>query len=447
MMQSSISDPKLPPIPPVDSLRNQIAFAADGAFFGIGMFFIPMATVMTALASQLTTDKAIIGLIPLAWQVAFLLPQLISVKLIHGKTRMHRNSLISALMGRPTLLLFAAWLFFTKAENPTLTVWLLVLTVTFFIMGDGFSMSSWFDMMHRAFSSRVKSRVVTMSGLVSSFVGIGASIVVGAILGAPSLPFPDNYAVLFVLAFISIVCSYIALASIQERPVMTDTATASPSATNDVNFFAHVWGLVKEDRRLQAIMWVRSLTMVEGMASAFYVVFAREQLKLPEASIGVFSTGLVLGGILGTAGFGWVFNHWGARSVIRATCWLRLLAVLLALLVSIFALPGTFWAWLAYGVFFIIMIFNGAINRSNMLGFMSYAQNIAKEVDRPAYIGALNTVAGLGGLMPVFGGLWIDALLARGFGASAYTTIFALSAFIVAIGWSIGTRLVQVEQI
>ena len=56
-------------------------------------------------------------------------------------------------------------------------------------------------------------------------------------------------------------------------------------------------------------------------------------------------------------------------------------------------------------------------------------------------------MAGLGGLMPVFGGLLIDALLARGFGVSAYTTIFALSAFIVAIGWWIGTRLVQVEQI
>ena len=63
-MKTTASAPHSPPIPAVDAVRNQIAFTADGSFFGIGMFFIPMATVMVALASQLTTDKAIIGLIP-----------------------------------------------------------------------------------------------------------------------------------------------------------------------------------------------------------------------------------------------------------------------------------------------------------------------------------------------------------------------------------------------
>lgn len=443
-MKTTASAPHSPPIPAVDAVRNQIAFTADGSFFGIGMFFIPMATVMVALASQLTTDKAIIGLIPLAWQVAFLLPQLISVKLIHGKARMHRYSITFAMLGRPALLLFTAWLFFTKAENPTLTVWLMVITVTLFIMGDGFSMSAWFDMLHRAFSPRVKSRVITLSGLISSFVGIGASVVVGAVLGSPALRFPDNYALLFLFAFGCIVCSFIAMLSIQERPVPTEAIGNHTTASNN-GFFAHVWQLVKTDQRLQGLMWVRALTMVEGMAAAFYVVFAREQLKLPEASIGVFSTGLVLGGILGTAGFGWVFNRWGARSVIHITCWLRLLSVTFALLVSLFALPGSWLAWAAYIVLFVVMIFNGALNRSNMLGFMTYAQSLAPDIDRPAYIGALNTVAGVGGLMPLVGGLLIDAFIARGLTSGAYSIVFALAAVIVVIGWWRGMRLAKID--
>ncbi len=112
--------------PPVDLQRNKLAFGGDSMLWGIGTYFIPLTTVITALAAQLTTDKSLIGLISLAWYVAYLLPQLFAARMVHGKRRTKPYSVIPAIIGRQTLLIFALWLFITQAQQPTLTVWLLI---------------------------------------------------------------------------------------------------------------------------------------------------------------------------------------------------------------------------------------------------------------------------------------------------------------------------------
>ncbi len=104
--------------PPLDLRRNMLAFGGDSMLWGIGTYFIPLTTVITVLASELTKDKALIGLLSLAWYVAYLLPQLFAAKLVHGKRRTKPYSVIPSIIGRPVILLFAAWLFFTRASNP-----------------------------------------------------------------------------------------------------------------------------------------------------------------------------------------------------------------------------------------------------------------------------------------------------------------------------------------
>ncbi len=428
--------------PSVDTRHNQIAVFFDSALFGVGTYFIPMSTVLIALASQLTQDKVLIGLVPLGWQAAFLLPQLIAARLIHGKTRTKQNAIWPTLLLRPLYMLFPIWLLLYGNQYPTLTVWLMVIALGSFMLGDSFATAAWFDMIGRIFTPAVKGRVMTMSGVFSSVLGIGVSLIVAWVLGLPSLPFPWNYAVLLILSNVAFFASFLTFLQIREVP-----ATAATHATkSEIGFLPHLLACVRRDAALRRALWVRVLTTTESMAAAFYIVFAREQLGLPESAVGWFTGALVVGGILGTSLFGWVYTRSDSRRVIHAAISLQLLGPILALLVALFVPAGSPLAWLGFAMMFVVFVINGANNRANMLGSMSYEQAAAADVDRPAYVGALNTVGGVGALMPVLGGIIIQTLQDAGFGLSAYPVVFAIAALLCGVGVLVGFRLPALQR-
>ncbi len=439
-MQARIEDH----IPPIDLPRNQWSVGTDSALFGIGAYFISVGTVLTSLASYLTDDKVIIGLVSLAWQAAFLLPQLLAARIIRGKARTKPYCVIPIMVLRPFLLLFPVWLLVTKAANPTLTVWLLILSLTMFMLADSLATAGWFDMLGRIFSPRIKGRVITISGLASSVGGIFVGLVVSLILGSDAISFPDNYAYVIILGNVCFTTSFLFFLRIKERPAVHVVPIENrPSA----NFANHIVSLVRQDPALRRMLLVRVLLAVESMAAAFYIVFARERLQLSDSAVGIFTTAIVIGGLAGTTIFGWIFGRFGSRRVINFAGTLQFLSPVLALIVSLVALPGSGLAWLGYGTLFIVMMFNGATSRSGLLGAMSYAQSLAPSTERSAYVGAINTLGGLGALMPVVGGAIIDALLGARLGSGAYTVVFAIASVAVGVGLLASLRLPHVEQL
>jgi len=428
------SPPTTTPIannPPLDLRRNMLAFGGDSMLWGIGMYFIPMTTVMTALAAELTTDKALIGLISLAWYVAYLLPQLFAARLVQGKRRMKPYSVIPGLIGRPVLLLFALWLFITQASQPTLTVWLLILTVATMMVFDAFTTPAWFDMMGRALSPRVRARVITVNSLLASIGGIGVGVIVAQVLSSAQLPFPTNYALLFLLAWVFIMLSLVSMLFIKERL----GETTPMQATQSSDFNAKLIGAWRTDPAFRRLLLARLFTGAENMAAAFYIVFARERLGLPESAVGVFTIALVIGGLVGILLFGWLAERYGSRRVVNAACTLQFIAPLITLLIALAQSTQLINApALTYAALIVVMAINGAVNRSTQVGFFSYAQDSAPEADRPIYVGAVSTIAGTASLLPLLGGVMIDTLLRAGFETAAYAALFAIAAGITGIG-------------
>jgi len=192
----------------------------------------------------------------------------------------------------------------------------------------------------------------------------------------------------------------------------------------------HLLHSVRTDAVFRRILAARLLVGIENMAAAFYVVFAREQLKLPESAVGVFSIAIVVGGLIGIITFGWTAMRLGSRRVIQAAGLMQFAAPVIALLAAIgVAPPSSFVALLV-----VIMALNGAVSRSTALGYFSYTQDAAAEVDRPMYIGAMSSVAGVASAMPLLGGLLIDGLQRTGAAAAAYPSVFALAALSAGVG-------------
>jgi Na+/melibiose symporter-like transporter len=325
------------------------------------------------------------------------------------------------------ILLFALWLFVTGAQQPTLTVWLLIGMICVLMVFDALTTQAWFDMMGRALSPRMRARMITVSSLLASVGGIGAGIIVARVLASDQLPFPTNYALLFFFAWIFITLSLVSMLFIKER-VSEEAAAAS---THQSNFNAKLREAWRSDPAFRRMLLARLLTGAENMAAAFYVVFARERLGLPESAIGVFTIAYVIGGLLGIMLFGWLASRFGSRSVINAACTLQFIAPLITLVIASVPLQTPA---ISYAALVVVMAINGAVNRSMQVGFFSYAQDSAPESDRPIYVGAVSTIAGTASLLPLLGGVLIDAMVRNGYGQAAYSVLFGLAVIVVGIG-------------
>jgi MFS family permease len=422
---------------PIDLRRNKLAFGLDSLFFSVGVYFIPVGTVLNTLAARLSDDKTLIGAVSLAWYVGWLLPQLVAAKMIQGKARTKSHVLRSTLVFRPLILLFGIWLFWTRAESPLLTVWLLIFAIACFAATDGLATAGWFDMIGRALSPRQRARTLSVNRFIAAICGLGVGIIVERVLGSPLLPFPFNYATLFVLAWVCFEASQVCIFFIRERPANLADAKLleSESLSKRLRITWH------NDPNFRRMMIMRLLTSMESMAAAFYVVFAKERLGLPDSAIGIFTIAFVVGGLIGIALWGVIADRFGSRRVVQAASAAQFFAPTLSFIVAFVLINWTSLSEIAYGVLIVVMAFNGAANNSSTVGIFGYAQDSAAEHDRALYVGAVNMAAGLASIMPLLGGVLIDALVRAGWGNFAYLILFGSVAFVVGLGTLSSLRL------
>jgi MFS family permease len=396
----------------LDTRRNFLAFGGDMLTFMTGLSFIPATIVMVGMASRLTNDKALLGVVAMTGSVAWFLPQIVAARIVHGKQRQKKYLVGASAIGRQMYLLMALWLYLTRAESPLLTVFVLIGCVAIFHVADSLAGLAWFDMLSRALSPRTRGRSVAIGNLIGLIGGIGAGLIVERVLSPTGLPFPINYAVLFFCAWVCFMASFVFILFIKETPM----SVHEHSQTTDTHFLANLAEAVRTDKVFQRLILARVFTGIETMAAAFYVVFIRERLGLPDSI------------------FGWLGDRVGSRGVIRSSVALQVIAPTLALAVA--AVPVITGATpdIAIAFFVVIIAINGAVMQAGMLGFQSYPLDVAPERHRAMYIGVLNSVGGVVSLTPLLGGLMLDAITAGASSQVAYSIVFGIAVISVVAG-------------
>jgi MFS family permease len=273
--------------------------------------------------------------------------------------------------------------------------------------------------------------------LIAAIGGIGVGLVVERILAPDGLPFPLNYAVIFTCAWTAFTVSLIIVFFLRENPVTEEAVQQSQQSS----FFADLRQILATDVLFRRTLLARLLTAVEVMAAPFYVVFSREQLKLPDSSIGVFSLAYIVGSIAGIVLFGWQHDRFGTRRVLQASSTMQFLAPALCLALALTPFVSTQAPGVAYGMTLLAVGLNGAISHSLVLGYLGYVMDNAAERYRATYVGVFNTVSGLASLTPVLGGALIDALAGAVPGALPYAVVFGIVVVVVGAGLLIALRL------
>ncbi len=410
--------------------RNFVCFMLDYVFFGVGLAFMSQTTVLPSFISQLTDSAPLIGLASTIQTGAWLLPQLIAASYLADKDRKKPYLLLPAIIGRPVFLLLAGVLFLAGDRDPALILGLFFIGLTIFTGTDALAAVAWFDILSETIPAARRGRLFGIGQVVSGLLAVGVGAVVNALLGPHGPPFPNNYALLFFLAGLSFLASWIAVSFLHEP---ARSAQAEKLSWND--FLPKLLTVLRENHTFSLITVLRLLTGLSGMATPFYVVYATGELHFGTEAIGLFLSSQIVGGILAGFVLGYLNERSGSKIVVQYSVMIALASPLLALLIRPLApLAGASTIYVYSLIFFAI----GALNSAYMTGFINFVLELAPPEERATYIALTNTLCGVLLVVPLLGGWLLQA--------TSYPVLFAVTAGGVVLGLALTFRLEEPRQ-
>ena len=398
---------------PKNYRRNFLCLVTDFGAFGIAMAFFSPSTVIPSFLTELGASSATIGLMSTLQRACWLLPQLFVARYMANKRYKKPYVLLAAGIGRSLLLFLAGLVWATGARPPELIIVLVAIIVSAFWVGDGLGSLSWFDLFSKAIPANRRGRLISTGQVLSGLFSFLAGFAVEWILSDRGLPYPNNFALLFLIAFGMLVISFTAISFLIEAPGVTDGATPSWR-----EYLPQLWRILKTDHAFRNFIIARQLFNLSNLAAPFYMTYALDNLALPAQVAGRYTSIGVVGGILAALLFGWINEKRGTKRTLLYSIGVTALIPALALAIPrLFSGTGLGWA---YGMVF--FAFNASMS-SFMPGWLAYVLELAPEAERPAYVGLNNTINGVSTLFSTLGGLILQ------WTGNNYSLLFIITVF------------------
>ncbi|MCD6575227.1 MFS transporter [Candidatus Aerophobetes bacterium] len=396
-----------------------------GIFFNGGMGFSDPNTVLPAFINSLTNSKVLIGLFASTVEtkgsfsrLGSVLPQLFVANKL--ETKIHKKPLlITAIVVRALCWGILAGLIF--CFNGSQTFFLLLssfLLLALFTFMGGVASIPFMDIWGKALPSNLRGRFFGYRQLLGGILAIGAGFVVQQILSNKEIPFPKNFSFLFFLSFIFISFSYIALGLVKE-PV----EEVHRRVVKFRHFLREAIATLRDDRNYQRFLLVQFLRGTGSLALPFYVIYAKDILKINLGMVGIFISAQMVGGLLSNLLWAYVSDYIGNRRVIQMSLAISFLTPVVALLIN----PGF------SSLFILVFVLIGFFINGGRIGYTNYLLDISPSKKRPTYISLSNTFLAPTAIFPLAGGIIIQYI--------SFATLFILTALAVFAGFFLSFKL------
>jgi MFS family permease len=387
--------------------RNFFINTFDGAIYSFAMSFVALNTVMPVFVKNVTGSNIYVGLIPVLWTLGFNFPQIVMANYVRRLPYKKPLLLITALAQRLPWLFLAifSWFLVSKAS-----IWLQVpIFFSLFILAavaGSVNLPGWFDLVAKVTPVRLRGRLFAARSLVGALLGIFGGLTVKYVLDNYS--YPQNFSILFFLAFTVMMISYTLLFFLKET---------SPNAQKDhipyKEFFRRIPVIIKNQKNYRNYLIADAMLISSLMADAFFTLNAINKFSLSEASAGIFTIIMMGSVILGNLLFGYIADKLGHKLNLFLASTSSFLACVVAL-----TAPTPF----LYSAVFIFAAFTITLLQLSRLAIIA---EICAEDDRPSYVAITNMITSPFILLGVLGG-W----LANTYG---YNYVFFIAAFFALI--------------
>jgi MFS family permease len=376
--------------------RNFWCLAIDFCFFGAAMALVGPSTVIPSFLSALGASTALIGFLASLQRAGWMLPQLVAARYLANKPYKKPYIIIPGGISRLLMLVLAGttWAIGIRSRNLTIGVTIVVFAI--FWIGDGLGSVAWFDFLSKSIPPNRRGRLTSVGQILGGIFAFAAGFLVEWILGNRGPIFPNNYALLFLLGFVMLAFSLLAIVFGVEAPDVTQ-----PKVPSWGEYLPQLGQVLKRDRPFRRYLITRQIFGLSGLAVPFYMTYALEGLGLPAQVAGRYTSIGVVGAISAAAFFGWANERYGTRRAAQVSIVVTAIVPALAMLIPRVVVNPVGLAW-AYGLVFLAM-------QASMSCFMpawtAFVLEWAPDQERPLYVGLTNTLNGVTALFSTLGGL------------------------------------------
>ena len=261
-------------------------------------------------------------------------------------------------------------------------------------LGGGFTGTAWQSLMSKIMPPH---RLGTFFGIQSACVnlfGAGGALVAAFIL--ERIAYPQSFSLLFFIAGISLLISFVFLALTYEP------ASESKDVVERVNwreFAGRLREILRDNDNFRWFLIARALTSLSLTAVSFYTIYGIRRFDMSPELAGALTSVLLVSNTLTSTVIGWIGDRWGHRRVLIGANLLTVAAIVIAL----FA-PDVGWLTVVFAL-------TGAVNATQWSTMMTITVQFSSVAERPIYIGMANTlIAPVTIFAPIIGGWLVDAV-------------------------------------
>jgi MFS family permease len=371
--------------------RNSVALVLEGTFFFTALAFLDTNVIVPVFLEGLTGGRQLVGVAATLRQIAFLLPTLFMVGVIHRIPDI-RSFVLALCWGRLLPLALVASLLLVPQVPAGLLAAVFLGATALFMMADGASQLGWLEVLHGAVSRKQRGKLIGWIQALGGAGAFGAGMLITAMLEQPLLSFRATFALFYGIAALALVFSAAGFSVVR-----TERLRVKPVEGARFAWWSRIPTILKGDGRYRRALLLQALLASGSLALPFYALYLRDQQAIPPSLIGWLHVAQVLGGIAGGFLLGFVNDRYGPVIALRLSAGVAFSIPGLAILSGFLGAAGMPAAIATFGLI--------GISMGVWLAQVNYTMTIAADSERPYYF-AIGNLLGLSlSLLPTLGGL------------------------------------------
>jgi MFS family permease len=373
----------------------------NGVIFTMIEALIAPSLVLAWYINGLGAPNALVGLLPAILAGGWFLPQMFVASRVQGRAYMnplYRNVGFARAAFMALLAVFTV----VFASEPTVLLVLFFVFFTLYSASAGISGIPWYEMVNKVISPRRRGTFFGLRNFWGGLLALAVSAPVGAIMSEQiGLVFPYNFALIFGITAAAVLAGVYAWATIYEPAAV---GTSSPMSVRQL--FRRGREAFRTDRDYRSFMVARVLISLAAVADPFYVVYAKNVLGAPAATVGLYLGASSIASLLSNFFWSPLSDRASNRTVMTMTVLSTALVPLMAVAISMFVgqIDNTF----LFTSFTIVFVLSGLAVGASRIVNNNMLLTVAPRAELATYVGFLNTVLGVVIFVPVLGGLLTD---------------------------------------
>ncbi|WP_408956384.1 MFS transporter [Natroniella sp. ANB-PHB2] len=385
----------------------------EGAFYTLGIGIVAVNTILPLFVRQLTESKFLVSLITGIYIFGLHSPQLLSAKWIEGVEIKKKYVLGIGIFQRLPWLFLSLLTYLLFPDNQSLLLILFFILWAFHNLSSGLVGPPWFDMTFKVIPQERRGRFFGYRTFISSILEVLGAFGAGYII--KFFEFRIGFILLFSLAFISKMLSYLFLIFIKEPAYSVEQKKESVR-----EYVQHLKDILQTQNNYRNYILAAILVQFIGMSNGLFTVAGIERLGLSikEANdlVGTFTIISIASKSLTNVLWGYVGDNYGHKLVI--------------ILAALFNAAGVLVAFFAQQrfAFYLVFVLTGIALGGNSVSFMTIIPDFCSKIqERPIYVGLTSTIVGLTvTFISLLGGFLVDLY--------NYRIVFGITFVMISLG-------------